>query len=57
MTSVNRRDHLVSGLRAFARGRSGAAAVEFAALLPFMLAVYIPSRTSPRNIPPSTMWT
>jgi Flp pilus assembly protein TadG len=41
MTPTNRRDDLVFRLRAFARGRSGAAAVEFAALLPFMLAVYI----------------
>jgi Flp pilus assembly protein TadG len=40
MTHTRRSSNLMSRLRDFARGRDGAAAVEFAALLPFMLAIY-----------------
>jgi Flp pilus assembly protein TadG len=40
MTNVRSSNNLVSRLRDFTRCGGGAAAVEFAALLPFMLAIY-----------------
>ena len=41
MSNARSSSNLVSRLRGFARCGDGAAAVEFAALLPFMLAVYL----------------